>query len=80
MEPSFGEEWKPTAVIEVGMGEEHKVDLRGIEAKWRCILIADICATLKQPTVHEDMFVASGDEKARTSDTASCAMKCNLHC
>jgi hypothetical protein len=80
MESPFGEEWKPTAVIKVGMGEEDIVNLSGIKAKWPCILVTRLGVTLKQTTIHEDSLATTGDEKTRAGDATSCAVECDLHC
>jgi hypothetical protein len=63
MESTLGEEWKPTGVIKMGMSEEHIVNPSEIKAKRPCIVVTRLCATLKQTTVHEDVFATCDDEK-----------------
>jgi hypothetical protein len=50
------------AVIEVGMGQNDRVDLPGIEGKRRAIAQPQVFEALEQPAVDKDLATAGRDQ------------------
>ncbi len=73
--PALGQQRQAPAMIEVGMCEQHKIDVGRIEAEVAGIFLGDLAAALVEPTVDQYTPASAFDEVARTRHVAVSPMK-----
>jgi hypothetical protein len=73
------EKWKPAAVIEMGVGEDHCIDRCRIDRKWFTILLPKMLESLEESTVDEDPFTARFEQEFRSGDRRGRSEEGELH-
>ena len=63
------------AMVERGMGEQHRVDLFGVETEGRGVVLGDLARALEHAAIEEDFSPAAIDEMARAGDLVSGAVE-----
>ena len=51
-----GEQGQVAAVVQVGVGENHRVDLVGRQGQWLPVAKAQLLVALEQPAIHQHAF------------------------
>ncbi len=69
-EAALGEQRQPPAMVEVGMGQEHEVDRRRLEAEGLGIVLGKLAAALEHAAIDEDALAGALDQMARAGDRA----------
>src|SRR3974390_293085 len=59
-----------TAVVEVSVRQQHKIDFRRIESEWISVLRSTVLRPLMQAAVNEHAMTITFKQMARTSDVA----------
>src|SRR5262249_53512478 len=73
--PALAQQRQPSAMIEVGMRQQHKIYAGRVEAKVAGIFFGDLAATLIEPTINQHTPAGALDEVARTRHVAISPMK-----
>ena len=78
-ESTLDEEWQPTAMIEVGMGEEHEIDRSRIETEVLTVLFRQHAPSLIHPTIDQDAPPGGFNEVAGSGHLAVGSVERDLH-
>jgi hypothetical protein len=74
-EPAPGQQRQTAAVIQVGMGEQHMIDLRGIEAERLGVLLLQFATALIQAAIDQDAAARAFDHMAGSGHAPVGAME-----
>ena len=67
------------AMVEMGVGQQQRVDRRRVEAERRRVFVVEVAAALEEAAVDENALAAGLDEMARAGDVAIGAVEGDLH-
>ena len=68
-----------SAMIEMRVCEQQRVNRRGVEAERRSVLVVEVAAALEEAAIDENALAAGLDEMARAGDVAVGAVERDFH-
>ena len=74
-----GEQGQVAAVVQVGVGENHRIDLVGRQGQWLPVAKAQLLVALEQPAIHQHAFAVVAHQVLRPGHGAGSAQKGDAH-
>src|SRR2546421_686313 len=76
---SLVEERNAPGVVEMGVGEEDKIDGSRLETEGLGVLVLKLAASLKHAAIDQDALAGAFNEVTGTGDVSGCAVEAEFH-